>query len=135
MAQSQEAIDGLAILTGWADAQTFPVTPNIFRLAKTMIHVNSHKIRENQKHSTKQPVITVKKRCNPDIETHCKLKGSAASSSIHSVGSSKKGNLNLYGHEVEILGGCRVVYRPDSSRCGAKVWIETLHEVIVTCWD
>ncbi len=30
--------------------------------------------------------------------------------------------VNLYGHEVEILGGCRVVYRPDHPKYGAKVW-------------
>ncbi len=70
--------------------------------AKTIIHVNSHKIRQNQKHQQKQAVITV-----------------------------KKGNTNQYGHEVEIPGGCRVVYRPDNPRCGARVWIETLYEVVV----
>ncbi len=30
--------------------------------------------------------------------------------------------VNLYGHEVEILGGCRVVYRPDHPKYGAQVW-------------
>ena len=68
--------------------------------AKTIIHVNSQRIRQNQKHQQKQAVITV-----------------------------KKGNTNLYGHEVEIPGGCRVVYHPDNSRCGAKVWIESLYDV------
>ncbi|MGB3532670.1 MAG: DNA-binding protein [Microcoleaceae cyanobacterium] len=72
--------------------------------AKKIIHVNSHRIRQNQKQSTKQPVITVKTQENSR-------------------------NLNLYGYEVEILGGCRVVYRPDNPKCGAKVWIETLHDV------
>ncbi|MGB3535667.1 MAG: DNA-binding protein [Microcoleaceae cyanobacterium] len=71
--------------------------------AKTIIHVNSHRIRQNQKQQENQPVITV-----------------------------KTGNTNTYGHEVEIPGGCRVVYRPNSSRCGAKVWIETLYGVTVT---
>ncbi len=70
--------------------------------AKTIIHVNSHRIRHNQKHQQKQPVITV-----------------------------KQGNTNQYGHEVEIPGGCRVVYRPDSPRCGARVWIESLYDVMV----
>ena len=51
------------------------------------------------------------------------------------VGSATKGQLNLYGHEVEIPGGCRVVYRPNSSRCGAKVWIETLYDVKVISFD
>jgi len=45
------------------------------------------------------------------------------------------GNTNVYGHEVEIPGGCRVVYRPDNPRCGAKVWIETLYDVRVISWQ
>lgn len=68
--------------------------------AKTIVHVNTQKIRHNQKHQQQQPVISV-----------------------------KKGNSNQYGHEVEILGGCRVVYRPDNPLCGARVWIESLYEV------
>ena len=68
--------------------------------AKTIIHVNSHKIKANKKHQKQQPVITV-----------------------------KKGNTNQYGHEVEIPGGCRIVYNPDRPICGAKVWIESLYEV------
>ncbi|MEM7595508.1 MAG: DNA-binding protein [Cyanobacteria bacterium P01_A01_bin.83] len=70
--------------------------------AKTIIHVNSQRIRSNNKHQQTQPVITV-----------------------------KNGNTNRYGHEVEIPGGCRVVYRPERSLCGAKVWIESLYEVKV----
>ena len=71
--------------------------------AKTIIHVNGQKIKQNQKHSSKEPVITV-----------------------------KKGNSNVYGYEVEIPGGCRVVYRPDNPMsCGARVWIESLYEVQV----
>jgi hypothetical protein len=70
--------------------------------AKTLIHVNSQRIRQNHKRQEQQPVITV-----------------------------KTGNRNVYGHQVEIPGGCRVVYRPDSPMCGAKVWIETLHDVKV----
>ena len=70
--------------------------------AKTIIHVNSHKIRENNKYQQTQPVITVKK-CH----------------------------INQYGHEVVIPGGCRVVYDPDRSICGAKVWIESLYDVEV----
>lgn len=72
--------------------------------AKTMIHVNSQRIKQNHKQQLNQPVITV-----------------------------KKGNTNVYGHEVEILGGCRVIYRPQGSFCGARVWIESLYETIVTC--
>jgi len=47
----------------------------------------------------------------------------------------KKGNTNQYGYEVEIPGGCRVVYRPDSPMCGAKVWIESLYQVKVIVSD
>lgn len=68
--------------------------------AKTIVHVNSHLIKKNKKHQQKQPVITA-----------------------------KKGKTNQYGHEVEILGGCRIVYRPDSPKYGATVWIETLYDV------
>lgn len=70
--------------------------------AKTMIHVHTQKIKQNQKSSQNQPVISVK----------CK-------------------NTNQYGHEVEIPGGCRVIYRPDSPMCGARVWIESLYDVKV----
>ncbi len=71
--------------------------------AKTVIHVNRHRIKQNQKQQQKEAVITV-----------------------------KKGNNNQYGHEVEIPGGCRVVYRPDNPICGgARVWIESLYEVRV----
>jgi hypothetical protein len=71
--------------------------------AKTIIHVNAHRIRHNQKNQQQQSVITV-----------------------------KKGNINQYGHEVEILGGCRIVYNPDRPICGARVWIESLYEVRVS---
>ncbi|MEQ9620736.1 MAG: hypothetical protein RLO37_02155, partial [Coleofasciculus chthonoplastes F1-TOW-03] len=69
-----------------------------------------------------QPVITVKKWCDSGTLVGAKEKAS------------QKGNQNIYGHEVEIPGGCRVVYRPDSPRCGAKVWIETLYDVRVISW-
>ena len=69
--------------------------------AKTFVHVNSHRIKQNLKQQEQQPVITV-----------------------------KKGNTNVYGHQVEIPGGCRVVYCPDNPICGgARVWIETLYDV------
>ncbi|MGB3532985.1 MAG: helix-turn-helix domain-containing protein, partial [Microcoleaceae cyanobacterium] len=69
--------------------------------AKTVVHVNSQRIKQNQKKNERQPVITV-----------------------------KKGNTNVYGHQVEIPGGCRVIYSPDNpTGCGARVWIETLHDV------
>ncbi|MEO1341954.1 MAG: DNA-binding protein [Cyanobacteria bacterium J06635_13] len=67
--------------------------------AKTVVHVNTQRIKQNQKGKEQQPVITV-----------------------------KKGNTNQYGYEVEIPGGCRIVYRPDRPMCGAKVWIESLYD-------
>ena len=71
--------------------------------AKTIIHVNTHRIKYNQNHQDRKPVITV-----------------------------KKGDTNIYGNQVIVPGGCRVVYCPDSSKCsGARVWIESLYEVKV----
>lgn len=79
-----------------------PVWRNPRKPAKTIIHVNAHRIKQNQKQQQKQAVITV-----------------------------KRGNTNQYGFEVEIPGGCRVVYRPDNPKCGARVWIESLYDVKV----
>ena len=71
--------------------------------AKTIVHVNTHKIKHNQKKEKKEPVIIV-----------------------------KQGNTNRYGYAVEIPGGCRVVYSPNKKICGgARVWIESLYEVQV----
>ena len=73
----------------------------------TFVHVNQHVIRRNCNSGSRAPVITV-----------------------------KRGRSNIYGHEVEINGPCRVVYRPDSPlNCGAQVWIETLATVNVNCLD
>ncbi len=70
---------------------------------KTIIHVNQHVIRANAKDDARDPVLTVKTYKS-----------------------------NVYGHEVEVKGPCRVVYSPDKPlSCGAKVWIETESEVIV----
>ena len=71
-----------------------------------MIHGHAQKIKQNQKLSQNQPVISVKHK-----------------------------GTNQYGHEVEIPGGCRVVYRPDNPKCGARVWIESLYEVKVITFD
>ena len=71
---------------------------------KKRIHVNMHKIRANKKNGTNDPVITVK--------------------------TSKE---NIYGSDVTILGESRVVYSPDKPlSCGARVWIETNSEVIIS---
>ncbi|NEO30595.1 MAG: DNA-binding protein [Symploca sp. SIO3C6] len=73
----------------WSRKKSSPVT---------IIHVNQHTIRQNQKQEYAAPVISV-----------------------------KRGKENIYGHEVEIHGPCRVVYRRDRPQsCGARVWIETL---------
>ncbi len=73
----------------------------------TFVHVNQHVIRSNRKNGERSPVITV-----------------------------KRAGSNTYGHEVEINGPCRVVYRPDSPlNSGAKVWIETLATVNINCLE
>ncbi len=69
---------------------------------KTVVHVNQHKIKRNQKTGEREPVLTVKTYKS-----------------------------NTYAHEVEIAGPCKVVYRPDKPlSCGARVWIETEGEVV-----
>jgi hypothetical protein len=68
---------------------------------KSVIHVNSHKIRENNKTGKRQAVITIKN-----------YKG------------------NHYGHEVVIKGPAKVVYRPDKPlSCGAVCWISTQSDI------
>jgi len=70
---------------------------------KTIIHVNQHVIRHNQRQGDNNPVLTVKTYKS-----------------------------NVYAHEVDILGPSKVVYSPDKPlSCGARVWIETDSEVIV----
>jgi len=67
------------------------------------IHVNQHIIRKNHKTGEREPVLTVKTYKD-----------------------------NTYCHEVLVNGPCKVIYSPDKPLpCGAKVWIETNHEV--TC--
>jgi hypothetical protein len=64
---------------------------------KTKIHVNQHVIKRNDKTGSRDPVLTCKTYKD-----------------------------NKYAHEVDVLGPCRVIYRPDNPLpCGAKVWIET----------
>jgi hypothetical protein len=71
---------------------------------KTIIHVNQHKVRHNTKTGERMPVLTVKTYNN-----------------------------NIYAHEVEIKGSSRVVYSPDKPlSCGARVWVETESEVLIT---
>jgi len=70
---------------------------------KKYIHVNQHKIRDNKKNNTLDPVITI-----------------------------KEGRTNTYCSEVEILGPSRVVYGGNEKTllsCGARVIIETESEI------
>ena len=71
---------------------------------KKRIHVNQHRIRKNSKEGTREPVITTKTSSG-----------------------------NFYGSEVQIKGESRVIYRPDAPLpCGAKVWIETVAEIVIS---
>ena len=64
---------------------------------KTIIHVNQHKIKSNDKTGERDPVLTVKTYKS-----------------------------NEYAYHVKINGPCKVVYKPDKPlSCGAKCWIET----------
>jgi len=73
---------------------------------KTVIHVNQHKIKANNKNNTRDPVITVKTYKS-----------------------------NTYCDDVVILGqdglpAAKLIYRPDKPLpCGAHVWVETTTEV------
>lgn len=68
---------------------------------KTIIHVNQHLIRHNNKTGERLPVLTVK---------------------------GSRGNRRA--HVAVINGPCRVVYSPDKPLpCGARVWIETSADV------
>jgi hypothetical protein len=68
---------------------------------KTLIHVNQHEVKANNKNGTNNPVLTVK--------TY---------------------KTNTYAHEVIIKGESKVIYSPDKPlSCGARVWIETQAEV------
>lgn len=68
---------------------------------KTIIHVNQHKIRSNNKLSfdvPAEPILTV-----------------------------KNGTDNKYCHEVELHGRFRIKYsRKKPLHCGAKCWIESV---------
>lgn len=66
-------------------------------MPKSIIHINQHIIKHNQKTGNSLPTITV-----------------------------KQGKRNRYAKEVEIYGPSKVIYSPDNPlSCGARVWIET----------
>ena len=70
---------------------------------KTIIHVNQHVIKKNNKTGAKEPVLTVKTYRS-----------------------------NTYASQVTICGPSKIIYRADKPlSCGAKVWIETEAEVII----
>lgn len=70
---------------------------------KTIVHVNQHVIKANQKTGARDPVLTVKNYKE-----------------------------NNYAHSVDIDGPCRIVYSPDKPlSCGATVWIETNSKVVL----
>jgi hypothetical protein len=64
---------------------------------KTVVHVNQHIIKKNDKTGERNPVLTVKTYKS-----------------------------NQYAHSVWIEGPCKIVYQPDKPlSCGAKVWLVT----------
>jgi excisionase family DNA binding protein len=70
--------------------------------ACSIIRINRQEVDRNYKQSKFAPVISV-----------------------------KKGDSNIYGHEVEVNGPCRIVYSPNQTKFGARVWIETFSKVDV----
>jgi hypothetical protein len=72
--------------------------------AGSIIRINRQSVDRNYKQSKFEPVISV-----------------------------KTGDRNIYGHTVEINGPCRIVYSPDRTLLGARVWIETFSKVEVFC--
>lgn len=49
------------------------------------------------------------------------------------VFSVKEGSKNTYCYGVKFLGPCEMVYKPDEPLdCGARVWIETMHDIELT---
>ncbi len=71
---------------------------------KTIIHVNQHAIKRNNKNGTNEPVLTVKNYKS-----------------------------NRYAHEVSIDGPSKLVYSPNKPlSCGARVWIETHAPVVLS---
>ncbi|MGD1716031.1 DNA-binding protein [Dapis sp. BLCC M172] len=69
----------------------------------------------------------------PNIEKNRKRKKVDPQAKDEYVLSAQRGSKILSkGHEMEIHGPCRIVYRPDEPHsCGATVWIETLATVTV----
>ncbi len=74
--------------------------------AKTIVHVNQHMLKHNQKHGTNFPVLTVKHR-----------------------------GKTYYGHEVNYHGSSTTRYKPNKPlSCGAVCWVETEGDVTIFDW-
>jgi|TARA_R110002072_G_scaffold291719_1_gene459979 hypothetical protein len=70
---------------------------------KTIIHVNQHNIKKNNKLSAKDKIKVL------TVKTY---------------------KSNTYCNEVDVLGNSKIVYSPDKPlSCGARVWIETNNDV------
>jgi hypothetical protein len=70
---------------------------------KTIIHVNQHHIKKNNKLSAKDKIKVL------TVKTY---------------------KSNTYCNEVDVLGNSKVIYSPDKPlSCGARVWIETNNDV------
>ena len=75
--------------------------------AKTIVHVNQHMIKHNQKHGTEFPVLTVKHR-----------------------------GKTYYAHEVIYHHHSTTMYRPHNPlSCGAVCWVETQGNVTLFDWS
>ena len=73
-------------------------------MAITRVHVNQHVIRANAKNGENNPVFTIKSR-----------------------------GKNTYAHSVKVVGEMELIYSPNKPlSCGAKVWIETKGDIVVT---
>ena len=74
--------------------------------AKTIVHVNQHMLKYNQKHGTEFPVLTVKHR-----------------------------GKTYYAHEVIYHHHSTTMYRPHNPlSCGAVCWVETQGNVTLFDW-
>jgi len=73
---------------------------------KTIVHVNQHMIKHNQKHGTEFPVLTVKHR-----------------------------GKTYYAHQVTFHDGSETIYQPlKPLSCGAVCWVETNGDVTLFDW-
>ncbi len=100
--------DGMPIISGKKHGPK-PSWCSRQHCGKKTVHVNRNNLRDNHKNQkTKKKVASV-----------------------------KQGSKNLAtGHEIEIHGPCRIVYRPEKPHsCGATVWIETIAAVTVYDFD